>query len=453
MRKLAAVVAAVILILAARGIAGWSPATEETDPLISKSKAMLDALAAGDFAAAARDFDATMLKLSGPDKLAEFWKGVPANLGAFRRQTAARRAKEDPFDVVFVTCEFAKATLDAKVVFDREGKVAGFFFVPSLPPAEPKLPAYADPALFAEREVTAGVPDWPLGAVLTVPKGNGPFPGLVLVHGSGPNDKDETIGPNKPFRDLAWGLACRGIAVLRYEKRTKVYGTKYMADPKLLASMTVLEETVDDALAGLDLLAKAPEVAPGRVFLLGHSLGGMLVPRIALAPGGEKAAGFVIMAGLTRPVGETYLRQMTYLLALDGSLSDDDKSNLAEIKGQLARLKSLTEADAEKGERILNASARYWIDLEGYAPAEAVLKVRAPLLVLQGSRDYQVTTEDFEGWKKALAGRPNVVFRLYPKLNHLFIEGAGIPTPAEYTQKAGNVSAEVIEDIAAWIKR
>ncbi|MBN2207065.1 MAG: dienelactone hydrolase family protein, partial [Candidatus Aminicenantes bacterium] len=165
------------------------------------------------------------------------------------------------------------------------------------------------------------------------------------------------------------------------------------------------------------------------------------------------AAGFIIMAGLTRPIETTYLQQMTYLLALDGALSEEDKKNLDEIKAAAAKIKALTEEDAAKDERFLNASARYWLDLRGYVPADAVRKVRAPLLILQGSRDYQVTTEDFENWKKALEGRGDVVFKLYRTLNHLFIEGSGVPTPAEYTQKAGNVAEEVVEDIAAWIRR
>ncbi len=451
MKKIAAFVAALVC-LAAWSRSGQQPAAEQ-DELIVKARAMVAALVRDDFAAAVKDFDETMLKLSGSDKLAAFWKEVPVRFGEFKRQTAARRAKEEPYDVVLVTCEFAKVTLDAKVVFDKDKRIAGFFFVPSLPPAEYKPPLYADPSLFEEKEATVGGPDWPLAGLLTLPKGDGPFPALVLVHGSGPNDRDETIGPNKPFRDLAWGLSSRGIAVLRFDKRTKTYGAKLIADPKLLASLTVREETIDDSLAALALLRATPKIAKDKVFILGHSLGGMLVPRIALSPGAESAAGFIIMAGLTRALEDTYVQQMTYLFGLDGSLSADDKTKLEDIKQQAARIKALTEADAGKDERFLNAAPAYWLDLRGYIPAEVVKKVSKPLLVLQGSRDYQVTIEDFENWKKALAGRNDVEFKLYPKLNHLFIEGKGIPTPAEYTQLAGSIALYVIEDIAAWIKR
>jgi dienelactone hydrolase len=421
------------------------------DELIVKARALLSALEKGDFAAAAQDFDATMMKVSGPDKLAEFWKQVPEKLGSFKKQTAGRRDQFGGYEVALVTCEFEKVTLDARVVFDKDKKIAGFQFVPSLPPAKYEPPSYADPAKFDEREVTVGSGgDWPLQGTLAVPKGAGPFPGLVLVHGSGPNDRDETIGPNKPFRDLAWGLASRGIAVLRYDKRTRTYGPKLVADPKF-ASLTVKEEAIADALEAVRLLKGSTGINPKRIFVLGHSLGGMLIPRIALAAQDLDIAGYIVMAGLTQPLPETYLRQMTYLTGIDGETSADDKKQLDEIKKDVDRINALQESDAGETEKIIFAPPAYWLDLRGYYPPDVALKVNRPMLILQGSRDYQVTTEDFENWRKALGGRPDVEFKLYPKANHLFAEGQGLPTPNEYSLVHGSVAEYVVTDIAAFI--
>ncbi len=444
---------AAVLALCLWCLSGQAPVTAPpSDELVEKARNFLERLDKGDFAGAAADFDETMMKVSGPDKLAAFWKEVPARLGAFRRQTDARREKLDPYDIVLVTCEFANVTLDARVVFDKEGRIAGFQFVPSLPPAEYKPPAYADPARFDEVEVTVGSPGWPLPATLTLPKGLGPFPALVLVHGSGPNDRDETLGPNKPFKDMAWGLAAKGVAVLRYEKRTRVFGPKLVMDPDLVSAFTVKQETIDDALAAVSFLKKAERVDPGKIFVLGHSLGGMLVPRIAAAGRDLGIAGYVVMAGLTRPLEDTIVRQMTYLYGLDGSLSAEERTQLDELKAQVANVKAFTDKDAASGEKVLNAPVSYWLDMRGYDPPAVAAALDIRMLILQGARDYQVTTDDFENWKKALGGKPGIDFKLYPKLNHLFIEGRGLPTPDEYMQAHGSVAAVVIDDIAAFLK-
>ena len=287
-----------------------------------------------------------------------------------------------------------------------------------------------------------------------MPKGGGPVPGLVLVHGSGPNDRDETLGPNKPFKDLAWGLATRGIAVLRYEKRNKVYGKKILADPKLEATMTVKEETIDDAVAAAALLKKSKGVDPKRVFVLGHSLGGFLLPRIALAAEPLEVAGFIGMAGLTRPLDDTIVRQMTYLYGLAGNtLSDEDRKRLQDIKDAVVKVKALRDSDKGSTTKLLGAMPAYWLDVRGYDPPETAKAVRKPMLFLQGGRDYQVQTVDLENWKKALGSRSDVEFRLYPKLNHLFYEGEGILIPLEYMQKHGSVAEEVLTDIAAFIAK
>ena len=442
------------LLFAAAALRAQAPSPAE-DALTVKARAFLTALEKGEFELAARDFDETMLKLSGPDKLGKMWKEqLPAQLGTFKKQSGARRDELQGYEIVLVTCEFEKATLDARIVFDKAGKIAGLGFVPTAPPAKYEPPAYADPAKFEETEVTVGSGSWTLPGTLTMPKGDGPFPAVVLVHGSGPNDRDETLGPNRPFKDLAWGLATRGIAVLRYDKRSKVYQAKILADAKLEATMTVKEETIDDALAAAALLERTKGIDRSRVFILGHSLGGFLMPRIAVAAEPLKIAGFISLAGLTRPLDDTILRQMTYIYGLAGaSASEDDKKKLEDLKSELAKIKALTDADRNSTTKLLGAMPVYWLDLRGYDPPETAKAVAKPMLFLQGGRDYQVTTEDLESWKKALGGRKDVEFHLYPKLNHLFFEGEGIITPLEYMQKHGSVAPYVIDDIAAWISK
>jgi len=162
-----------------------------------------------------------MKKAMPPDKLQEAWESIVATAGPFQQQTGVREQEAGPYRIVFVTCRFEKTVLDAKVVYRKDGRITGLWFGPARPPVEYKAPAYADRSAFTEQEVTVGQGEWALPGTLSLPKGKGPFPALVLVHGSGPQDRDETVGANRPFRDLAWGLASRGVAVLRYEKRTR----------------------------------------------------------------------------------------------------------------------------------------------------------------------------------------------------------------------------------------
>jgi dienelactone hydrolase len=444
-----------LLALSAPALLAQGPKSGD-DALTLRARAFIAALAKGDFAQAALDFDATMAKVSGPDKLEALWtKHLPAQLGPFGKQGAARRERMQDYEIVLVTCSFAKSDIDVRVVFDKAGKIAGFGLVPTAPEAKYEPPAYADPARFEEREVTVGSGEWALPGTLTAPKGAGPFPGLVLVHGSGANDRDEALGPNKPFKDLAWGLASRGVAVLRYDKRSKVHGKKIVADPKLEATMTVKDETVDDAVAAAALLQRTAGIDPKRVFILGHSLGGYLLPRLALAAEPLGVAGYISMAGLTRPLDETILRQMDFIRMLSGAAasSEAEMKKIRDIEAAVARIRALTDADRGSTVKILGAMPAYWLDLSGYDPPALAKTVKRPMLFLQGGRDYQVQTVDLENWKKALEPRPDVAFKLYPRLNHLFFAGEGLITPLEYVQKHGSVAEEVVADIAAWMSK
>jgi uncharacterized protein len=270
----------------------------------------------------------------------------------------------------------------------------------------------------------------------------------VLVQGSGPQDEDETLGPNKPFKDIAWGLASRGIAVLRYVKRTKQYGSASSDDP---AALTVNDEAVNDARAAVALLASQPKIDPRRIYVLGHSLGAYLGPRIV--SGDTHIAGLILLAGNTRPIGQLIVEQVRDLTSLPGVPAADAQKQVEAAQKIAAEI---DRPGLKPGDLVDVFGAKvpgsYWLDLRGYHPAELAAKLTVPMLILQGQRDYQVRMTDFESWKKALAGRSNVTFKSYPALNHLFLAGTGPSTPADY-QQPGHVSEQVIADVSAWIAR
>ncbi|MFL6258631.1 MAG: alpha/beta fold hydrolase [Thermoanaerobaculia bacterium] len=408
---------------------------------------LIDRLAKGDFQAAAGNFADAMRAAAPPEKLSEIWTSLQAQMGPYERRTGVRTQKQGPYEMALVTAEFQRSTVDLKVVVDDKGRIAGFFIVGSKPRpgAEPEYtpPAYVHKDAFQEREVTVGSGDWALPGTLSMPVGAGPFPALVLVHGSGPNDRDETVAKERPFRDLAWGLASRGVAVLRYEKRTRAHGAELAG----VKDFTVQQETVDDALAAAELLRHTGGIDPRRVFVLGHSLGGMMIPRIGQQD--PRLAGLIVLAGAARPLEDIILEQVSYLAAADGQVTDAEKSQIESLRAEVARVKALKPGDTGTA---LGAPDSYWLDLHGYNPPEAAKALKEPLLILQGERDYQVTMDNLEAWKKALGGRPGVTFKTYPKLNHLFIEGEGKSTPADY-DTPGHVSEAVIADVAGWIKR
>jgi dienelactone hydrolase len=416
---------------------------------IAAAEAFVADLAAGRFDEAVAGFDETMSDVMPSGTLADTWSQLLGQAGDFVAVQGTRAAREGGYDIVYVTTEFTQMPLDIKVVFDDAGLIAGLFFLPAADTsasAPQAAPPYADPSTFTEQEVIVGEgTEWALPGTLTLPAGEGPFPAVVLVHGSGPNDRDETIGPNKPFRDLAWGLAGQGIATLRYEKRTR----EYQQTVARMTDFTVQEETIDDALAAVTLLRGTPAIDPAQVYVLGHSLGGTLIPRIGAQT--EDAAGLIVLAGADRPLEALMLEQFTYIFGLDGEISAEEQAQLEAIQEQITAVQDPDLSPAAAPDGLLGAPAAYWLDLRDYVPSELARTLSQPLLILQGERDYQVTMEDYGRWQAALADRADVTFKSYPALNHLFIAGEGPSTPAEYDQ-AGHVAEEVIRDIAGWIR-
>lgn len=415
--------------------------------LENKARQFVDLLAKEDFAAATAEFDSAMKSQLPSERLDETWKSVIAQVGPFKKSGGMRHEKIGPYEIIFATSEFEKMPLDIKVVFNSQGKISGVQIVPVQPAVKYETPAYVNFRSFKEDEVTIGSGQWAVGGTLTKPVGDNRVPAVVLVHGSGPLDRDETVGPNKPFRDLAWGLASQGIAVLRYDKRTLTHAQETAA---IMESLTVKEEALDDAIAAVNLLRQTSGIDSSKVFVLGHSLGGTLAPRIARID--PSITGFIIMAGMTRPIEDAIVDQYQYIFGLDSSISNEEQTQLDTLKQQASRVKDPGLSNSVPASQLpLGIPANYWLDLRGYRPADLAKTVRRPMIFLQGGRDYQVTNVDFEGWKNALANNKNVEFKDYPDLNHLFAKGQGPGAPDEYGQP-GNIDKTVIDDIANWIK-
>ena len=411
------------------------------------AQAFVDLLAQGEFSQAAAGFDATMTEKLPVETLEKAWKQLVSAYGPYQQAISYRSSEESGYFPVVITTQFEKGLLDVRVVYNTNGQISGLFFLPSKSTgADYRSPDYVKPEAFSEVDVTLGSGEWALPGTLSLPKGEGPFPAVVLVHSSGPNDRDETLGPNKPLRDLAQGLASQGVAVLRYDKRSLVYPEKLVG----MSELTVQEEVIDDALVAIELLRERPEIDAQRIYLAGHSLGGMLAPRIAQqAP---QLAGLIILAGPTRPLEDLIVEQIDYIAGLDNTISAEEQAQIDEIKRQVVQLKGLTESEAAASEQVLGATAAYWLDLSGYDPAETAAGLELPMLVLRGERDYQVGAADFAGWEAALAGKAGVYLKQYPRLNHLLMAGSGPSTPAEY-ERAGNVSPSVVDDMADFIQK
>ena len=201
-----------------------APAAQPPDST-AHARAALSAIAAGEFGKVEADFTSQMLAALPPGRLAAIWASLQAQAGAYKNcGTEPRVIKISDKEMVITACAFERATIDVQFAFDTSGRISGLVFRPAASAFRPAAsavsaytpPAYANTSAYAESERTIGSGDWALPGTLTLPAGAKSAAAVVLVHGSGPNDRVETIGGNKPFKDLAAGLATRGIAVLRY---------------------------------------------------------------------------------------------------------------------------------------------------------------------------------------------------------------------------------------------
>ena len=292
--------------------------------------------------------------------------------------------------------------------------------------------------------------NYPLHGLLTLPDDTTkPVPAVVFVHGSGASNRDEKVGKLTPFKDLAEGLAARGIASVRYDKRSFAYGRKMLKEKNI----TVKEEAIEDAVRATQLLRKDGRIDRNRIFIVGHSMGAMLAPRID-AQGGNYC-GLILMAGSPYKLEDIILRQNQQAMGgLNKLLQWIAAFQVKKLKKTFAGLYDLTDEEAKK-RKFAGGTTLYYFKEMGEHPAPGFLKLsRKPLLILQGEKDFQASAAvDFTGYQTLLEGHDNATFKLYPGLNHAFVPALSDDinkARKEYAEER-HIGDEVIGDIARWI--
>lgn len=341
-----------------------------------------------------------------------------------------------------VICEHGGFTV--RMAVDSNGALQGLRLAAPEGATSWTPPSYANPKKFDERDVMVGSGPLAVPGTLSLPHGHGPRPGVVLLPPMGSFDRDETSGLNKPLKDLAWGLASRGVAVLRFDMVTYTHSQQVAAK----RDFTMTDEYVPYAVSAARLLQQQPAVDPARVFVLGHSMGGKVAPRVAAAE--PSIAGLVIMAGDTQPMQRSAIRVARYLAQLSPGPAAEAAVETMTRQAALVESPDLSPTTPAR-ELPFGLSGSYWLDLRDYDPVSTAAALDKPMFILQGGRDYQVTVEDdLIRWKTGLEHRPEVTIQVYAADNHLFFPGTGPSTPAEY-DPAQHVDPAVVADIATWL--
>ncbi len=293
---------------------------------------------------------------------------------------------------------------------------------------------------------------YPLNGLLTLPeKECWPCPAVVLVHGSGSSNMDEKVQKLSPFKDLAEYLAKCGIATVRYDKRSYAYGLKLLRSKEVI---TVKEETIDDACAAVELLKQDKRIDQNKLFVLGHSMGAMLAPRIEAQI--EGLNGLILMAGSPRGLHEIMLGQFDDMMEKSGRFVQWIlKKQAKKFQNVFSRLETMSDEEAKKTSLGNGVTAYYFKEMMKHPTDELLRKLEKPVLVLQGADDFQVSVEkDYKLYQKIMKDKKNVSFKLYEGLNHCLVKSISndiSKAKNEYNTER-HISDEVIHDIAQWIK-
>lgn len=426
------VVCALVLIT---GCANKKTVLELTDENIKAiSIEVADAFVNSEFKNIPQYLDKDLKSELTVEKLTQGWNKVTENFGSYQTMEVDVHRLADR-DLGYVYLTFKNGVVKLSLGFDQEMKIKSMNLnYPS------KIIEAVNTDEYTEQNILVGV-DEMINGILTLPVGVDNPPVAILVQGSGSSNLNEEAYAMKPFEDIAHGLAKEGIATIRYDKR-------YYSYPEWdgIREISLNWEYYYDFASVIHQLEDMP-VNHNQIYVIGHSQGGMLAPRLAYDH--PEVKGIVSLAGTPRGLEEVMKDQQYNAIVAQGANEQMVQGVVDLADKVIAEVQSLTKETATD-KVVSNFPLSYWYELNQSRPHIFMNELKCDVLILQGESDFQVFYDsDYQEWLKLTSGMDNVQTKSYPGLSHFFTPA--INNTTEDYKTPANVDEQVIQDMANWI--